>query len=179
VRVVRAARKDAIENDAQEAFIGAFGRAWRESPSPGPALSRYTGCLLGGAVGDALGYPVEFLRSKGEIEGVLGQAAPERLPHTRGRPAVVSDDTQMTLFTAEGLLRALHGGKDVARTAEYVLRAYQRWLATQGTGKERWVTSPERGWLLDVPELHDRRAPGNTCMSALTQSLSAKGCPRW
>jgi len=92
----------------------------------------------------------------------------------------VSDDTQMTLFTAEGLLRALqqetHGA---ARSKEsVVLRAYQRWLATQGTtGREKSDGPTERGWLVGVPELHARRAPGNTCMSALTQSLGAKGVP--
>jgi len=111
---------------------------------------------------------------------VLGKAAPDRLPHRRDGVAVVSDDTQMTLFTAEGLLRALqqetHGA---GRSKEWVvLRAYQRWLATQGTtGREKADGPTERGWLADVPELHARRAPGNTCMSALTQSLGAKGLP--
>ena len=34
----------------------------RPASAPAPErLSRYTGCLLGGAVGDALGAPVEFM----------------------------------------------------------------------------------------------------------------------
>lgn len=51
----------------------------------------------------------------------------------------------------------------------YVTPAYMDWLRTQeesfeGSGKSReWRTS----WLLDVPQLYSKRAPGNTCLSAL------------
>jgi len=54
---VRAARPGTVETTAQQQFVRSFGEAWRRSPSPGPALSRFAGCLLGGALGDALGYP--------------------------------------------------------------------------------------------------------------------------
>jgi hypothetical protein len=60
------------------------------------SLEHFRGCLLGGAIGDALGYPIEFM-SNPEIQDLI--------PSTSGK-AVISDDTQMTLFTAEGLLRA-------------------------------------------------------------------------
>jgi ADP-ribosyl-[dinitrogen reductase] hydrolase len=49
-----------------------------------------------------------------------------------GRPNAITDDTQMTLFTAEGLLRACRceaGQRDVPAS---LWRAYQRWLLTQG-----------------------------------------------
>jgi ADP-ribosylglycohydrolase len=67
----------------------------------------FLGCLLGGAVGDALGAPIEFL-SLGEIRrrfgplGVTGFAAGEWPARS------ITDDTQMTLFTAEAMIRALH-----------------------------------------------------------------------
>jgi len=73
----------------------------------GPSLNdvdlrkRLTGCLLAGAVGDALGHPVEFLSwtEIGNRFGPGGVSAP-------ARPASFTDDTQMSLFTAEGLIRA-------------------------------------------------------------------------
>ena len=74
--------------------------AWREPASP---ASRRLACLLGGALGDALGYRVEFQRWA-EIEREYGPDG-IRLAACKG-PLVVSDDTQMTLFTLEGMARA-------------------------------------------------------------------------
>ncbi|MEV4611727.1 ADP-ribosylglycohydrolase family protein [Kitasatospora sp. NPDC049258] len=113
---------------------------------------RVRGSLLGGAVGDALGWPVEFqrldvIRERFGAEGVTGPNGTE-----------VTDDTQMTLFTAEGLLR---GGTPAA-----LKQAYQRWLLTQR------LAGPERapdGWLLSLPFLYASRAPGNACLSGLTE----------
>lgn len=96
--------------------------------------TRVRGCLLGGAIGDALGNPVEFLslagirRAHGE-QGVRGLTADED-----GVVGRVTDDTQMTLFTAEGLIRAhsraMSKGIGGAETA-VIRRAYLRWLDIQ------------------------------------------------
>ena len=64
---------------------------------------RYAGCLLGGAVGDALGRPVEFM-SIGEIRKQFGPEGILDFADMAGGIGAVTDDTQMTLFTAEGLL---------------------------------------------------------------------------
>lgn len=65
-------------------------------------LDKVKGCIVGGAVGDALGYPVEFL----DYSSILSKFGPKGI--TRYQPrngiALFSDDTQMTLFTATGLL---------------------------------------------------------------------------
>ncbi|MEU4537081.1 ADP-ribosylglycohydrolase family protein [Streptosporangium sp. NPDC023825] len=86
-------------------------------------LGRVRGCLLGGALGDALGAPVEFE----SIKRIRRQHGPDGLtglvPDWRGKVGLITDDTQMTLFTVEGLIR----GGDVAA----VRRAYLRWLDTQ------------------------------------------------
>ncbi len=66
----------------------------------------YQGCLIGGAIGDALGWPVEFI-SLNEIRNVYGQHGVKSIDIVNGLPAEISDDTQMTLFTAEGTLRAM------------------------------------------------------------------------
>lgn len=64
---------------------------------PVDRLDRYRGCLL-----DVLGYPVEFL-SLAEIRAQYGPAGNTEYRLQR-RAARISDDTQMTLFTANGLL---------------------------------------------------------------------------
>ncbi|WP_405402730.1 ADP-ribosylglycohydrolase family protein [Streptomyces sp. NBC_01104] len=138
--------------------------------------SRIRGCLLGGAIGDALGNPVEFLslagirRAHGE-QGVQGLTADED-----GAVGRVTDDTQMTLFTAEGLVRAhsraMSKGIGGAETA-VMKHAYLRWLDTQ-----KHPAPPARdggdlvrtGWLRQQPWLYARRAPGNACLSGLTSA---------
>lgn len=124
--------------------------------APEALASRQLACLLGGAIGDAVGYRVEFMRWA-EIERAHG---PEgiRLAACKG-PLVVSDDTQMTLFTLEGMARA----KRVEDIVPEVREAYLDWLSTQGHRAERSL----RGALAKVPELRHLRAPGNTCLAAL------------
>ena len=68
-------------------------------------VDRFCGCLLGGAVGDALGAPVEFL-SIDEIRRRYGDSGITDFDTAYGRRGAITDDTQMTLFTAEGLIRA-------------------------------------------------------------------------
>jgi ADP-ribosylglycohydrolase len=125
----------------------------------------YRGCLLGGAVGDALGAPVEFLRSD-EIRRRFGPDGVTGYEPSYGRRGAITDDTQMTLFTAEALVRGLHRfeARGLASPAAVARGAYLRWLSTQGEAAE---TSGDPGWLVGVQELHARRAPGNTCLAAL------------
>ena len=69
---------------------------------------RFRGCLIGGGVGDALGYPVEFMRLSA-IKSTYGTDGVQDLILEReSGKAQISDDTQMTLFTASGLLWAAH-----------------------------------------------------------------------
>lgn len=65
-------------------------------------IGKYRGCLIGGAVGDALGYPVEFM-SYDAIKEKFGDVGITEYVLKDG-VAEISDDTQMTLFTATGLL---------------------------------------------------------------------------
>jgi ADP-ribosylglycohydrolase len=120
---------------------------------------RYRGCLLGGAVGDALGAGIEF-RSLAEIRRRHGSSGVTGYVPAYGRTGAITDDTQMTLFTAEGLLgdqRRPPASRDPATT---MWRAYQRWLRTQ-------AGEPVGGWLSSQQFLRHERAPGMTCMSAL------------
>lgn len=136
------------------------------------------GCLVGGAVGDALGYPVEFIYSYTGIEAQYGENGIKEFdieaPYTE---AQVSDDTQMTLYTAEGLLEAERSGKPIV---DAVTDAYLAWYGRQ-SGKKVEVGYDSE--LYNIREINESRAPGNTCMSALLSiksgrkpSNASKGC---
>ena len=171
-----------------------FVRRWPPSESVshtvGPflrpqMLERFRGCVLGGAVGDALGAAVEFMplyciRQQFGPEGITDPAA------AYGRVGAITDDTQMSMFTVEGILRGTH--RHVAKSADSnrstwtgmhhfdpgaVRGAYLRWLSVQGYQPELLATfATNSGWLMGVGALHSRRAPGATCTSAL---MGAKG----
>ena len=82
--------------------------------------SRVAGCFLGGALGDALGAPVEF-STLAEIREDHGDAGITGLAPYRGRLGLVTDDTQLTLFTVEGLITAALAGADSPeRVAWYI-----------------------------------------------------------
>ncbi|MEU0484358.1 ADP-ribosylglycohydrolase family protein [Streptosporangium sp. NPDC006013] len=132
---------------------------------------RVRGCLLGGALGDALGAPIEF-ESIGRIRRQHGPAGVTGLvPDWRGAVGMITDDTQMTLFTVEGLIR----GGDVGA----VHHAYLRWLDTQqqrspcpsGNDPIRTGLLREQRWL------YSRRAPGNACLSGLRHRGSVAPAP--
>jgi ADP-ribosylglycohydrolase len=125
-------------------------------------------------VGDSLGAPVEF-DSLAAIRRRCGPGGVREYLPAYGRVGAITDDTQMTLFTAEGLLRAAGaagagGGRpDRGAVVGAVHRAYLRWYLTQGERPPPGVDAAAlgSGWLFALPALHDRRAPGNTCLSAL------------
>lgn len=132
-------------------------------PAPVSRLERFQGCLLGGAVGDALGAPVEFM-SLAAIREVWGPDGVTRMES----PGHFTDDTQMFLFTAEGLLAAAREGSD---PVERVLDAYLRWMVTQGESSCNHRFDPAAtGGLMDVDLLKVRRSPGATCVTALRRA---------
>lgn len=122
---------------------------------------RIRGSLIGGAVGDALGYPVEFISSYAAIQKRYGDRGITRYELDESGKALISDDTQMTLFTACGLLNAV---KDNSPLIPSICEAYVEWYFTQ-MGKRK--KSFRKCWVGDLPEMNVCRAPGNTCMSSL------------
>ena len=154
-----------------------------ETTMPDPRLvpepevrRRFRGCLVGGAVGDALGAPVEFMR-RGEILRHFGPDGIRDMAPAYGRVGAITDDTQMALFTAEGVLRAYvrHASRGICSPPGVIAYAYQRWLHTQGVGHEL-QSGHLNGWLVTRKELHARRAPGLTCLSAL-EGMNSAGTP--
>lgn len=145
-------------------------------------LDKVKGCIVGGAIGDALGYPVEFM----DYLSILSYFGPEGITRYQLRDgiALFSDDTQMTLFTATGLLAAeselnVLGTGDAGSWARHVASHYIDWYWTQNLQPGKRHCS----WLFEVPGLHSRRAPGNTCLGSLRnivrgidQQNNSKGC---
>jgi ADP-ribosylglycohydrolase len=126
---------------------------------------RYRGCLLGGAVGDALGGGIEFL-SLAEIRRRHGPAGVTGYVPAYGRTGAITDDTQMTLFTAEGLLRNQRQPSHERDAPAAIWRAYRRWLDTQ-SGVAPDGSSQADGWLMTQDFLHHQRSAGITCLSAM------------
>lgn len=140
---------------------------------------KFRGCLIGGAVGDALGYAVEFMSE----ETIFAKYGADGISEYEldGGKARISDDTQMTMFTATALLEGttrsnIHNV--MMNFGSEIEFAYEGWLMTQ--------TQPfpvnhleVRSWIMNIPEMFVRRAPGNTCLSALesgTPMADSKGC---
>lgn len=150
-------------------------------------LDKIRGCMVGGAVGDALGYAVEFW-SENQIFRIYGEKGiTEYELDRRTGKALISDDTQMALFTANGLLVGDTRGRMrgiQSSPGSYVAMAYQDWLRTQEISYEESrklshnIMDGWSSWLGDVPELYSHRAPGNTCLSALKRQKSGEnvGC---
>lgn len=131
--------------------------------------NKLRGSLTGGAIGDALGYPVEFMSCNNILKKYGQQGVRKFQDFDHNGKAVISDDTQMTLFTACGLLfgvtRFCTHGILGAGLKDFVTYAYQDWLQTQN-GVEDY-NAYHYCWIRDIVELNVCRAPGNTCMSAL------------
>ena len=130
-------------------------------------FSSIYGCLIGGAIGDALGTPVEFMRWS-DIQRRYGEEGIQSLEMDFEQGlALISDDTQMTLSTANGLLmydtyRMLF--KEAPAPEQCIYEAYRDWYHCQCSAR---MPKDNHSWLSDLQEMHERRAPGNTCMSAL------------
>lgn len=165
VASVRIARNGAIETQGQEESVLSIKHR----------ADRFRGCLLGGAVGDALGAPVEFM-DRPAILKRFGPGGIRDYVSAYGKIGAITDDTQMTLFTAEGMMRAHVRGciRGESRYEEVTQRAYLRWLVTQGYDLDESESGMD-GWLIGHKELFSRRAPGDTCLSSLASCARATG----
>lgn len=134
------------------------------------------GSLIGGAIGDAFGYPVEFVNSFEEIRAKFGDEGiieydnsyPWLEDYLRHYKALFSDDTQMTLYTAEGIIEATKNGRPLMPT---ICNAYIAWYGPQ-IGKKVRINYDSK--LAKIEELNQRRAPGNTCLSSLNLIYGGK-----
>ena len=165
LRRVRLARRGTVETASQEDYV------LRQQPVAADETyaDRVLGCLLGGAVGDALGYAVEFSSLSAIREWFGPDGIREPVLNEEGK-AIVSDDTQMTLFTGEGVLRGFAVGVsfEQADVLEAVREETLDWYAMQrGQGG--------RGRLSKFAVLAKKRHPGKTCKAGCARG--ADGTP--
>lgn len=128
-------------------------------------FERISRAIRASAIGDAVGYVFEF--DDNPLPSEVLACAP--------RHKVISDDTQMTLFT----LAALPGITPSSAKAAFT-ESYLQWLQTQDGNPNLAKTSHG---LLAHPELYAQMFPGMTCLSALRSIASgspvrnnSKGC---
>ncbi len=140
------------------------------------------GCLMAGAAGDALGYEIEFMSHR-SILSHFGEQGITKFALDHFGKALISDDTQMTLFTANGLLTGITKNRMEHLSCKpelTITAAYIDWYYTQTgeNGRHQQFT-----WLRELPEMAVRRAPGITCKRACASMMynnkvvnNSKGC---
>lgn len=148
---------------------------------------RFRGCLCGGAVGDAFGYPVAQMEDS-DIFQRFGEAGiTELIQNAEGR-AEISAYTQLTLFTANALLAASTARRVNGETGksfrQYLAACYHDWLRTQ-TQDDGRASTGACAWINRIPEINFRRAPDAQCLEVLAGDMlgsvhapvnDSKGC---
>ena len=109
---------------------------------------RVLGCVLGAAVGDALGHPTEFMRSYAAIQAAFGPSGVQGYAlhwERDGRQfAPYTDDTQMAEIVLRALIESRRAGADLDAT-----------MRAMAAGFIEWAEHPQGG----------HRAPGNACLA--------------
>lgn len=172
IAAVRAARSPrAIETREQEKYVREYK----------PYLSHAS--LLGGAIGDSLGADIEFMNLV-EIRAAFPDGVNRLSRDQVSKPGWFTDDTQMTLFTAEGVVQyhALRSLNGYASCPQVVHQALLRWLATQG--EQPMLHATASAGLISESRIWYQAAPGMTCLQALRSNQligspannTSKGC---
>ena len=124
---------------------------------------RVRGLLCASALGDALGYPLELLSAE-----QIAERAPKPWESAFGE-LLISDDTQLTCFTLDGLTEVLEWNNEGAAADELACLwlAYLRWF--RGIGEVLPESAP---FSLDreidgSAELTACRGPGEATLRAL------------
>lgn len=99
---------------------------------------RFRGCVLGAAIGDSLGYDLEFIQEPDDVLFMTRKGLD--LPD----PAIFTDDTQMSICVARAIIDA---DGDYELFMKKLCENFVAWVGTQEKG------SP------------DRRAPGAACLA--------------
>lgn len=138
-------------------------------------IHKFRGTLIGGAIGDAIGGPIEFMQDH-TVRRQFPNGLRRYLSKGQNWPqGTVTDDTQMTLFSCEGILDTNAVDQESLREACWL--AYRRWYYTQTVSGSRAKSHKGLG-LLAYPEMYVTRAPGNTCMGSLggQKTIYSSGC---
>lgn len=121
------------------------------------------GCLLGLAVGDAMGYPVDK-KSWGQISEDYGPNGLLGYDLANGT-ADITSYTQLAAFACNGLLLATSRGK-FDKLPRYLAMSLREWAKSQqfrGTAEKTYC------WLAQVPEMRRRHCMDTRMLDSLTR----------
>lgn len=142
-------------------------------PAPSATSPAYRatlrGALFGGAIGDALGYPVEMLSRTEMLERYEVKNSLELLDALAAQPLLISDDTQLTLYTLDGLSEVLEWNNDGQAADELacIWLAYLRWYRTTGNSYPATAPFALTRPLDAQPSMSVARGPGKATLAAL------------
>lgn len=129
--------------------------------------TRTLGSLLGGAIGDALGAPIEFTHTPTPPATLHYQRNPHDIPAPLG---AVTDDTQLTIHTLTALITSQHHGTAPHDTLTH---HYRTWRQHQNTGASNPHNSSTELHTNYLTWLHHVRAPGGACLAVGPDSNAA------
>jgi len=122
-------------------------------------MNNVKACIMGGAVGDALGAPVEF-KSRSEILNQYGENGITDIHPAYGDDGCITDDTQLTLFTAYAL--SLPCDSEEQRLNN-VREEYKKWYLTQ---KKQYNSKLHTKGLLQFQSMWGDKSAGHTCLTS-------------
>ena len=110
-------------------------------------MDKFEGALIGSAVGDAFGYPLMALSYAEICQRFEKNGALELAVSRKTDTALFTEATQMSLFTADGIIwaHAENVAHENGAVANYVFYSYQLWLYMQ----TRSIAGSEYEWLFD------------------------------
>lgn len=113
-------------------------------------LNKIKGMIFGLAIGDALGYPIEFMGEKEIINNFNKVYKFEESSTNNYKKGIYSDDTQMSIATINAILNSKNFYNEIIE--KELISEYKKWYLTQS-------------------DYNQKRHPGFTCLSALQYSI--------
>jgi ADP-ribosylglycohydrolase len=130
-------------------------------------FDRLAAGLKSQAVADAAGDQYEFQAwpNPGSVTHSLMYGEPK-----------ITDDTQMAMFTIEGMCEALEEDANYPHYLPHIEKAYLRWLTTQEpTAHLKTPVNEARAQsIADLPVMQQVMAPGTTCLKSLRLRMAGK-----
>ncbi len=155
-----------INDDFYYKYVNFTGKRVVSNLYPKHNENTYEGCILGGAIGDAYGAPVEFMKLN-KIKKIYGEDGLQTLISDENNQSKFTDDTQLTIFTADGLLKS--GARDfgINKEPDYniIYNSYRNWHSICSQ-----KTKAGKGWISDINELLGTGGSGKTCMQTLSEN---------
>lgn len=128
-------------------------------------LERFEGCLLGGAIGDAFGAPIEFMKLS-KIKKLYGEEGLTVLSPDKSGKIKFTDDTELTLFSVDGLIKSARIKKENSSpNINIMFDSYRDWFRVCAKSQKL-----QNGWISSLDEIRSYNGSGKTCMEVLSNN---------